>query len=100
VHSIAGGTGSGLFSRIIEEIKDRYPKTCISTYSIFPFESGENALQYYNSIFSLSWIQKYSDIVYCFSNKEILDILNKVKKTAHYSLNDINDFISNCASSL
>ncbi|ORX75725.1 tubulin nucleotide-binding domain-like protein [Anaeromyces robustus] len=100
VHSIAGGTGSGLFSRIIEELKNRYPKTCISTYSIFPFESGENALQNYNSVLSLSWLQKYSDNIYCFSNKEILDILNKTKNSINYSINDINNFISNCASSL
>ncbi|ORX59330.1 tubulin nucleotide-binding domain-like protein [Piromyces finnis] len=100
VHSIAGGTGSGIFSKIIEEIRDRYPKSCISTYSIFPFESGENTLQYYNSVFSLSWVQKYSDIAYCFSNKEILDILCKEKKTKNYSLNDINEYISNCVSSL
>ncbi|KAG4106614.1 tubulin nucleotide-binding domain-like protein [Neocallimastix lanati (nom. inval.)] len=100
VHSIAGGTGSGLFSRVIEEIRDRYPKTCISTYSIFPFESGENSLQYYNSIFSLSWVQKFADIIYCFSNKEILDIFTNIKSSKNYSLNDINSFISDCASSL
>lgn len=33
VHSIAGGTGSGLLSKMIEEIKDIYPKSCLSTYS-------------------------------------------------------------------
>ncbi|ORX33224.1 hypothetical protein BCR36DRAFT_588644 [Piromyces finnis] len=63
VHSIAGGTGSGIFSKIIEEIRDRYPKSCISTYSIFPFESGENTLQYYNSVFSLQYINNW-DIIY------------------------------------
>jgi len=38
--------------------------------------------------------------VYCFSNKEILDILNKKKNSISYSIGDINDFISNCTSSL
>jgi len=67
---------------------------------IFPFESGENSLQYYNSIFSLSWVQKFADIIYCFSNKEILDIFTNIKSSKNYSLNDINSFISDCASSL
>lgn len=35
-HSIAGGTGSGMGSYILEHLTDRYPKKIIETYSVFP----------------------------------------------------------------
>ena len=35
-HSVAGGTGSGLGSYLLERINDRYPKKLIQTYSVFP----------------------------------------------------------------
>ena len=35
-HSIAGGTGSGMGSYVLEHINDRFPKKLIQTYSVFP----------------------------------------------------------------
>lgn len=35
-HSIAGGTGSGMGSNILEQLTDRFPKKLIQTYSVFP----------------------------------------------------------------
>uniref|UniRef100_A0A8W4FEI5 Tubulin gamma chain n=1 Tax=Sus scrofa TaxID=9823 RepID=A0A8W4FEI5_PIG len=35
-HSIAGGTGSGLGSYLLERLNDRYPKKLVQTYSVFP----------------------------------------------------------------
>jgi tubulin gamma len=35
-HSIAGGTGSGLGSFVIEKISDRFPKKISQTFSVFP----------------------------------------------------------------
>lgn len=35
-HSIAGGTGSGLGSFVLERLCDRFPKKITQTYSVFP----------------------------------------------------------------
>lgn len=35
-HSIAGGTGSGMGSYILEHLSDRFPKKLVQTYSVFP----------------------------------------------------------------
>lgn len=35
-HSIAGGTGSGLGSFILEKLTERFPKKLVQTYSVFP----------------------------------------------------------------
>ena len=39
-HSIAGGTGSGMGSYVLEHINDRFPKKLIQTYSVFPNQVG------------------------------------------------------------
>lgn len=36
LHSVAGGTGSGLGSSLLEALTDRYSKSFITTYSVFP----------------------------------------------------------------
>ena len=48
LHSIAGGTGSGLGSFLLERLNDRFPKKLIQTYSVFP-ESSDVVVQPYNS---------------------------------------------------
>jgi len=35
-HAIAGGTGSGLGSFLLEALADRYPKACLHAFSVFP----------------------------------------------------------------
>ena len=55
-HSCAGGTGSGLGSRIVESYRDEYVKPYLATISIFPNASGETPLQNYNSCFTLSYL--------------------------------------------
>lgn len=54
-HSIAGGTGSGMGSYLLETLNDRYPKKLIQTYSVFPnqHESSDVVVQPYNSVLTL-----------------------------------------------
>jgi tubulin gamma len=43
-HSLAGGTGSGLGSRLLEEYKDTFGKAYLMTVSIWPNPAGETPL--------------------------------------------------------
>lgn len=90
LNSIAGGTGSGLGSRILETIKQAHPKLCTLTYLITPFQSGDTALQNYNSILSLAWNIEFSDMTTLFNNTQILSQF----KQKNVSLSLINDKIS------
>ena len=40
-HSIAGGTGSGMGSYVLEKLADRFPKKLVQTYSVFPNQSQD-----------------------------------------------------------
>ena len=48
-HLIAGGTGSGLGSYVLETINEHFPKKILQTYSVFP-SAGDVVVQPYNSI--------------------------------------------------
>lgn len=67
LHSIAGGTGSGLGSFMLERLNDRYPKKLIQTYSVFPNsdEVSDIVVQPYNSILSLKRLTMNADSVVC-----------------------------------
>ncbi len=64
-HSIAGGTGSGLGSFLLERLQDRYPKKLIQTYSVFP--DDDLVVAPYNSMLTLKALTLYADSVVCFS---------------------------------
>ena len=64
-HSIAGGTGSGLGSYLLERLNDRFPKKLIQTYSVFPndSETSDVVVQPYNSLLTLKRLCLNSDAV-------------------------------------
>lgn len=65
LHSIAGGTGSGLGSYLLERLNDRFPKKLIQTYSVFPnnTEVSDVVVQPYNSMLSLKRLTTNADSV-------------------------------------
>ncbi|KAM5157382.1 tubulin delta chain-like [Mantella aurantiaca] len=72
LHSLCGGTGSGLGSRLCQELRDRYPAGHILSVTAAPHESGDTPLQHYNSLLCLSYLQRYCDGVLLFSNDDVM----------------------------
>ena len=60
LHSIAGGTGSGLGSYLLERMNDRYPKKLIQTYSVF---GGDVVVNPYNSLLAMRRLTQNADSV-------------------------------------
>lgn len=77
-HSLSGGTGSGLGSRIIEEIKQKYQQIILLSVCISPFSDGDTNLKLYNSISALAWLQKYADAILCFHNDDLIKRFKKM----------------------
>ncbi|KAI1315625.1 gamma-tubulin [Mortierella claussenii] len=76
LHSIAGGTGSGLGSFLLERLNDRYPKKLIQTYSVFPNnqETSDVVVQPYNSMLSLKRLTQNADCVVVLDNAALTRI--------------------------
>jgi tubulin delta len=64
--SVAGGTGSGLGSRMLEEVKNEFQELNVVNINVFPFDIGENALQNYNTLLSLNSFINFSDYILYF----------------------------------
>ncbi|CAG5128652.1 unnamed protein product [Candidula unifasciata] len=69
-HSIAGGTGSGMGSYILERLNDRFPKKLTQTYSVFPNvdEISDVVVQPYNSLLTLKRLTQNADCVVVLDN--------------------------------
>ena len=73
LHSIAGGTGSGLGSFLLERLNDRFPKKLIQTYSVFP-ESSDVVVQPYNSLLACKRLVEHADSVVVLDNSALTRI--------------------------
>mmetsp|Transcript_29837 Transcript_29837/g.58439 ORF Transcript_29837/g.58439 Transcript_29837/m.58439 type:complete len:452 (-) Transcript_29837:143-1498(-) len=69
-HSVAGGTGSGMGSYLLERLNDKYPKKLIQTYSVFPNqqETSDTVVQPYNSMLTLKRLILNADCVVVLDN--------------------------------
>ena len=69
-HSIAGGTGSGMGSYLLEALNDRYGKKLVQTYSVFPNqnETSDVVVQPYNSLLTLKRLTLNCDCVVVLDN--------------------------------
>lgn len=54
LQSLAGGTGSGVGSRVLEKLRDDLGTKPIYSVSVLPRLSGEVILQFYNAVFSIA----------------------------------------------
>lgn len=92
VHSVAGGTGSGFGSLLLETLSDRYNKKLIQTYSVFG--ASEVVVQPYNTILTLKRLIQNSDANVVFDNNSLLSIASNNLKVTSPSYDDINKLIS------
>jgi len=72
IHSLAGGTGSGLGSLLHQMLRQEYPMNYILSCAIAPHDGGESPLQDYNASLCLSSVHESADCILLFKNDEVL----------------------------
>ena len=92
-HSIAGGTGSGMGSFLLEQLNDHYPKKLIQTYSVFPNES-DVVVQPYNSILTLKRLVNNADAVVVLDNHALFRISAERLHIAQPTVAETNSLVS------
>lgn len=97
-HSIAGGTGSGLGSHLLELISDRFPKKLMQTFSVFPNQNEDASdvvVQPYNSILTLKRLALDADAVVVLDNTALNRIAAKqLSATGAPSVQHINGLVA------
>ncbi|XP_065253861.1 tubulin delta chain-like [Emys orbicularis] len=107
-HSLSGGTGAGLGSRLCEAIRDKYSLGQILSVTVAPHQAGESPLQHYNSLLCLSWLQRHVDGVLRFQNDAMLRrtaaLLGKKAPVSdmqpQVSLSAMNTYVASCLAGL
>lgn len=87
--SVAGGTGSGVGTRVLQHIREYFPEKCFINVLVLPCNSGEVAVQSYNTLFAFSKLYDVSDALFLFEN----DKLQSYYK-ANVGFTHLNSFIS------
>lgn len=96
LHSVAGGTGSGFGSLIVQELRDQFPKNIISSYSILPAneESSDVVVQPYNTVLSLNHLNSFCDSIVVMDNHALGRVAMDSLRIRNVSLNYINSLVS------
>eukprot|EP00439_Symbiodinium_sp_Y106_P008678 s4625_g1.t1 len=90
LHSVAGGTGSGLGSFALKSVRDAFPSAALASISVWPFETGEVSVQCYNASLTLAAIYEHADLAVVCENERYLDLCRLSHGQAHPSLSSLN----------
>ena len=95
-HSVAGGTGSGLGSFLLERLNDRFPKKLIQTYSVFPNheEGSDVVVQPYNALLALKRLTLNADSVVVLDNTALNRVAEERLRVATPTMAQVNSLVS------
>ncbi|CAM9213414.1 unnamed protein product [Ectocarpus fasciculatus] len=93
LHSLAGGTGSGLGTCLTEALRDELPSAFLLNTVVGAHSSGEVILQNYNTLFTLSKLAKCSDGVLVVENDAATAVCRKLLRLERPSHTDLNEVI-------
>jgi len=98
MHSIGGGTGSGLGTLILEKLSEDYcDKLCVN-FSVFPGSTfggtSDVVVEPYNSILTLNALIESSQAVFSIENSTLNRICQQNLKLKKTSFGDINHLIA------
>lgn len=95
VHSIGGGSGSGMGSLLLSRLRDEYQDRIINTFSVVPSPKvSETVVEPYNAVLSLKELVLSTDETVIFDNEALFDICLRTLKLEHPKIGDLNHLIS------
>lgn len=92
--SSAGGTGSGIGSRMVEILREEYETKSIVAAIVLPFTFGEVCTQNYNTVLTLAEFSDAADLSVLFENQQVHAMSASLLKNSNTTLCDMNSIIS------
>ncbi|XP_071150571.1 tubulin delta chain-like [Mytilus edulis] len=84
MHSLTGGTGSGLGSRLCEAMREEYPMNHLICCTVAPCLTGESPLQNYNALLTLQFHFRNTDCVVLTYNDDVLGKLQRKMESVSF----------------
>ncbi|KAK1156311.1 tubulin beta-6 chain [Acipenser oxyrinchus oxyrinchus] len=95
VHSLGGGTGSGMGTLVINKIREEYPDRIMNTFSVVPSPKvSDTVVEPYNAILSIHQLIESADETFCIDNEALYDICFRTLKLATPTYGDLNHLVS------
>lgn len=95
LHSIGGGSGSGMGSLLMSQIRDEYPRNIINSFTVIPSEKvSQTVVEPYNAVLSLKELISHTDETIAFDNEALFDICTKTLAIENPKMCDLNYLIS------
>ncbi|KAI5452866.1 hypothetical protein NCC49_006405 [Naganishia albida] len=93
LHSLGGGTGSGLGALLLSKIREEYPDRMLCDFAIFPSPKvSDTVVEPYNALLSAHNLVENTDISVCLDNEALYDICQntlKIKQPEYEQLNGL-----------
>ena len=99
IHSIGGGTGSGLGTNLLTKLREEFPDRMLATWSVLPSPKvSEVVVEPYNATLSFHQLVENADLSFCLDNEALYDICQKTLKIKDPGYKDLNKIIANALS--
>ena len=77
MHSMGGGTGSGLGTYVLEMLADEFPDVYRFSSVVFPSVDDDVVTSPYNSVLAIAKLNEHADCVLPADNSALLDMVAK-----------------------
>ncbi|KAM4712979.1 tubulin epsilon chain isoform 1-T1 [Anableps anableps] len=83
IHSMGGGTGSGLGTRVLSLLEEEFPDVCRIVTAMYPSAEDDVITSPYNSVLAMRELTEHADCVLPVENQSLVDIVNKISLLSH-----------------
>ncbi|XP_078397506.1 tubulin epsilon chain [Cetorhinus maximus] len=80
IHSMGGGTGSGLGTFVLSLLEDEFPEVYRFVTSVYPSAEDDVITSPYNSVLAMKELTEHADCVLPIENQSLIDIVNKINQ--------------------
>jgi tubulin beta len=95
MHSLGGGTGSGMGTLLISKIREEYPDRVVSTFSVIPSPKvSDTVVEPYNATLSVHQLTENADLCFTLDNEALYDMFFRKLKLTTPTHVDLNHMIS------
>ncbi|XP_041944527.1 tubulin beta-1 chain [Alosa sapidissima] len=95
VHSLGGGTGSGMGTLIINKIREEFPDRIMNSFSVMPSPKvSDTVVEPYNATLSVHQLIENTDETFCIDNEALYDICFRTLKLTTPTYGDLNHLVS------
>ncbi|XP_030051531.1 tubulin epsilon chain [Microcaecilia unicolor] len=78
IHSMGGGTGSGLGTFVLNALEEEFPDVYRFVTSVYPSAEDDVITSPYNSVLAMKELTEHADCVLPIENQALVEIVNKI----------------------